>query len=176
MIKDPISKLYKHMTSKELAALAFANLINQDPLEEARITDAVPRRTYHTLDYAFREHLTNIFDVACCWSIQYWQCKARHMAANAVLLAHLHDKITRAQLVLDDAMVDTYAQQLAALETALEEICHEYHIDINAVKHFAGITTESKSKMCPDVDYLKRIKGEMVAILNGQIEYKTINS
>lgn len=167
MIKDPISKMYKHMNSKELALLAFANLTIDDPLELARITEAVPLRTYQALDYAFREHLSNVFDVACCWSIQYWQCKTRQMTANAVLLAHLHDNTKIEQLVLDDEIVERYAKQIAALEIALEEVCLEYHIDINAVKQIAGITTSTKRKNIPDADYLRHIKGEMCAVLDG---------
>ena len=176
MIKDPLSKLYKHMTSKELAALAFANLANNDPLEEARISDAVPRHTYICLDATFRQHLDSIFNMACCWSIQYWQCKSYLLASNGVLLAHLHDKTATDQLTKDDDIVELFAQQIAALELALDEVCHEYHIDINAVKQLAGITTDTTLKRPPDANYLKRIKGEMVAILNGDIEYKAINN
>jgi hypothetical protein len=177
MIKDPLSKLYKHMTSKELAALAFANLTNNDPLEEARISDAVPRHTYICLDATFRQHLDSIFNMACCWSIQYWQCQTRKMAANGVLLAHLHDKTATDQLAKDDDIVELFAQQIAALELALDEVCHEYHIDINAVKQLAGITTTGTTRQRPpDANYLKRIKGEMVAILNGDKEHKTINN
>ncbi len=177
MIKDPISKLYKHMTSKELAALAFANLANNDPLEEARISDAVPRHTYICLDATFRQHLDSIFNMACCWSIQYWQCKSYLLASNGVLLAHLHDKTAADQLAKDDDIVELFAQQIAALELALDEVCHEYHIDINAVKQLAGITTTGTTRQRPpDANYLKRIKGEMVAILNGDIEYKAINN
>lgn len=177
MIKDPLSKLYKHMTSKELAALAFANLANNDPLEEARISDAVPRHTYICLDATFRQHLDCIFNMACCWSIQYWQCKSYFYASNGVLLAHLHDKTATDQLTKDDDIVELFAQQIAALELALDEVCHEYHIDINAVKQLAGITTTGTTlKRTPDANYLKRIKGEMVAILNGDKEHKTINN
>ena len=165
MIKDPISKLYKHMTSKELAALAFANLANNDPLEEARISDAVPRHTYICLDATFRQHLDGIFNMACCWSIQYWQCKARQMAANGVLLAHLHDKTATDQLAKDDDIVELFAQQLAALEVALEQICHEYSIDIKTVQQIAGITTATTHKITPDTDYLAHIKSELCAIL-----------
>lgn len=168
MIKDPISKLYKHMTSKELAALAFANLANNDPLEEARISDAVPRHTYICLDATFRQHLDSIFNMACCWSIQYWQCKSYLLASNGVLLAHLHDKTATDQLAVDDEMVERYSQQIAALELALEEICHEYHIDINTVKQIAGITTSTTTrKTTPDADYLQHIKSEMCAVLDG---------
>jgi len=168
MIKDPISKLYKHMTSKELAALAFANLANNDPLEEARISDAVSRHTYICLDATFRQHLDSIFNMACCWSIQYWQCKSYLLASNGVLLAHLHDKTATDQLTVDDEMVERYSQQIAALELALEEICHEYHIDINTVKQIAGITTSTTTrKTTPDADYLQHIKSEMCAVLDG---------
>jgi len=168
MIKDPISKLYKHMTSKELAALAFANLANNDPLEEARISDAVPRHTYICLDATFRQHLDSIFNMACCWSIQYWQCKSYLLASNGVLLAHLHDDTDIKQLAVDDEMVERYSQQIAALELVLEEICHEYHIDINTVKQIAGITTSTTTrKTTPDADYLQHIKSEMCAVLDG---------
>jgi hypothetical protein len=165
MIKDPISKLYKHMTSKELAALAFANLANNDPLEEARISDAVPRHTYICLDATFRQHLDGIFNMACCWSIQYWQCTARLMAANGSLLANLKNKDDIKQWALDDEIRDYHARQLAALEVALVEICHEHHIDIHTVKQIAGITNNTELKTIPDADYLLHIKGEMCAVL-----------
>ena len=168
MIKDPISKLYKHMSSKELALLAFANLANRDELEQARIIDAVPRHTYSCLDATFRQHLDSIFNMACCWSNQYWQCKSYLLASNGVLLAHLHDKTATDQFAKDDDIVELFAQQIAALELALDEVCHEYHIDINAVKQLAGITTSTTTrKTTPDADYLQHIKSEMCAVLDG---------
>ena len=167
MIKDPLSKLYKHMSSKELALLAFANLANNDPLEEARIADAVPRHTYICLDYEFRQHLDNVLNMALCWSVQYWQCTARLMAANGCLLARLKDKDDIKQWALDDEIRDHHAGQLAALEVALEEICHEYHIDIHTVKQIAGITNNIKLKTTPDTDYLLHIKSEMCGVLDG---------
>lgn len=165
MIKDPLSKLYKHMSSKELALLAFANLANNDELEQARLADAVPRHTYSCFDAAFTQYLDNVLNMALCWSIQYWQCQTRKMAANGVLLAHLHDDTDIIQLALDDEMVERYSQQIAALERALEEVCIEYHIDISTVKQIAGITTNTTHKTTPDADYLQHIKGEMCAVL-----------
>jgi len=170
MIKDPLSKLYQHMTNQELALLAFANLANNDPLEDARIRDAIPRRTYQSLDMAFIQYLDNVLNMAFCWSIQYWQCKARQMAANGFLIANLHSKtksLDFEQLALDDDMVIRYAQQLAALEVALEQICHEYHIDIKTVQQIAGITTATTHKITPDTDYLAHIKSEMCGVLDG---------
>jgi len=165
MIKDPLSKLYKHMNSQELASLAFANLANNDELEQARIADAVPRHTYICLDATFRQHLDNILNMALCWSIQYWQCTARLMAANGCLLANLKNKDDFKQWALDDEIRDYHARQLAALEVALDEVCHEYHIDINTVKQIAGITNTTTRKAIPDADYLQHIKGEMCAVL-----------
>jgi len=90
------------------------------------------------------------------------------MAANGVLLAHLHDDTDIKQLAVDDEMVERYSQQIAALELVLEEICHEYHIDINTVKQIAGITTSTTTrKTTPDADYLQHIKSEMCAVLDG---------
>jgi len=165
MIKDPLSKLYKHMNSQELASLAFANLANDDELEQARIADAVPRHTYICLDATFRQHLDNILNMALCWSIQYWQCTARLMAANGCLLAHLKVKDDFKQWALDDEIRDHHARQLAALEVALDEVCHEYNIDINTVKQIAGITNNTELKTIPDADYLQHIKGKMCAVL-----------
>lgn len=165
MIKDPLSKLYKHMSSKELALLAFANLANNDELEQARLADAVPRHTYRCFDAAFTQHLDNVLNMALCWSIQYWQCTARQMAANGVLVAHLHDDTDIKQLALDDEIVERLSQQIAALELALEEVCLEYHIDISTVKQIAGITSNTTRKTTPDANYLQHIKGEMCAVL-----------
>jgi hypothetical protein len=165
MIKDPLSKLYKHMNSKELASLAFANLANDDELEQARIADAVPRHTYNCLDATFRQNLDNILNMALCWSIQYWQCTARLMAANGCLLANLKNKDDIKQWALDDEIRDHHARQLAALEVALDEVCHEYNIDINTVKQIAGIAKNTTRKAIPDADYLQHIKSEMCAVL-----------
>lgn len=171
MIKDPISKLYQHMSSQELALLAFANMTTNDPLEQARIADAVPRHTYRCFDAAFTQYLDNILNMALCWSIQYWQCTARQMAANGVLLAHLHDDTDIKQLAVDDEIVERFSQQVAALELALEEVCLEYHIDINTVKQIAGITsTTTTRKTIPDADYLQHTKGEMCAVLSCNME------
>jgi hypothetical protein len=185
MIKDPISKLYKHMSSKELALLAFANLANRDELEQARIIDAVPRHTYSCLDATFSEYLDRVFNMACCWSIQYWQCQARLMAANGCLLAHLKDKDDIQQWALDDEIRDHHARRLAAVEVALVELCQEHGIDIEAVKQIAGITTDFKSNIEldlsapltmsqksvfknstePDPSYLAQMKSDMLGVL-----------
>ena len=131
------------------------------------IADAVPRHTYICLDYEFRQHLDNVLNMALCWSVQYWQCTARLMAANGCLLARLKDKDDIKQWALDDEIREHHAQQLAALEVALEEVCLEYHIDINTVKQIAGITNNIKFKTTPDTDYLLHIKSEMCGVLDG---------
>ena len=100
MTKDPIAKMYKHLSTQELALLAFSSLANGDELEQARIADAVPRHTYSCLDAGFTQHLDRVFNMACCWAIQYWQCQTRTIAARAWWLTAKGDALWQADEAL----------------------------------------------------------------------------
>ncbi len=160
MTKDPIAKMYKHLTAQELALLAFASLANGDELEQARIADAVPRRTYSCLDADFTQHLDRVFNMACCWAIQYWQCQTRTMAARTLWLTAKGEQ----HLQADEALYRHQRRQ-AAIEAALMEICQEHGIDIEAVKQIAGITSDFTGKTDPDPDYLAQVKRDMLGVL-----------
>ena len=162
MTKDPIAKMYKHLTAQELARLAFASLANRNELEQARIADAVPRRTYSCLDAGFTQHLDRVFNMACFWAIQYWQCQTRTMAARTLWLTAKGEQ----HLQADEALYRHQRRQ-AAIETALIEICQEHGIDIEAVKQLAGITSDfaDNGDHEPDPDYLAEVKSDMLGVL-----------
>ena len=162
MTKDPIAKMYKHLTAQELALLAFASLPGGDELEQARIYDAVPRRTYSCPDMDFVKHLDRVFNMACCWAIQYWQCQTRTMAARSLWLTAKGDRHWQA----DEALYRHQRRQ-AAIEAALMEICQEHGIDIDAVKQLAGITSDfaDNGDHEPDPDYLAEVKSDMLGVL-----------
>jgi hypothetical protein len=160
MTKDPIAKMYKHLTAQELALLAFASLANRNELEQARIYDAVPRRTYSCLDAGFTQHLDRVFNMACFWAIQYWQCQTRIMAARTLWLTAKGEQHWQA----DEALYRHQRRQ-AAIEAALTEICQEHGIDIEAVKQIAGITSDLADNADPDPDYLAQVKRDMLGVL-----------
>ena len=158
MRKDPLSKLYTHMSSQALALLAFANLANSEPLEDARITDAVPRRHYLSLDSSFTNHLNHVFYMACLWSILYWQCRTRLMAVRGICLS-AELGITNRNQEKEYALLDYHEARMAAVEMALIEICDEYRIEINTVRQIAGITRAFKQENTPNAEYLQEVKG-----------------
>ena len=164
MTKDPIAKMYKHLSTQELALLAFSSLANGDELEQARIADAVPRRTYSCLDAGFTQHLDRVFNMACCWAIQYWQCQTRTIAARAWWLTAKGDRHWQA----DEALY-RHRRRQAAIKAALMEICQEHGIDNEAVKQIAGITSDfaDNGDHDPDPDYLVQMKSNMLGVLIG---------
>lgn len=164
MLKDPIGKMYQHLSSQELALLAFANLTNNNPLEDARITDTVPRHRYLCLDTTFTNHLNRVFYMACLWSIEYWRCRTQLMAVRGICLS-AELGITNRDKEKEYALLDYHSAQMAAVEVALIEICDEFRIDINAVRQIAGITRINKQENTPNADYLQKLKKYMCQVL-----------
>lgn len=164
MLKDPIGKMYQHLSSQELALLAFANLTNNNPLEDARITDTVPRHRYLCLDTTFTKHLNHVFYMACLWSIEYWRCRTQLMAVRGIFLS-AELGITNRDKEKEYALLDYHSAQMAAVEVALIEICDEFRIDINAVRQIAGITRINKQENTPNADYLQELKKYMRQVL-----------
>jgi hypothetical protein len=71
MKQDPITKLYKELSNKELAALSLNYLTQENPdeLELARIKAAVPIQNYRGMDQEFHQHLDTLTMMICLWTI-----------------------------------------------------------------------------------------------------------
>lgn len=65
------TSLYKLLTPKELAVLAFKYCADHDAAEAERVCASVPRSTYITTDMQYRVHLENISTVVLLWGMEY---------------------------------------------------------------------------------------------------------
>ena len=169
--RNKIAKAYEAMKPEQLAAIAFQNVMKQDAVEFDRVRDAVPRRTYNSLDYDYRMRFSSLFDFADYWTIQ----RQRHVIDSLSLTIKLY-QLTRELIAAKpgadefitlseqlDVLVERCSRQnamLAAMDVAMATVCRELGIDAELIRTFAGFKPLPDGFAEPDADWL----AEMTAI------------
>ena len=80
MNQRPLSAAYEGMTSKELAAAAFAHADNE--LESLRIKAGIPWKTYSMMDAQFIDALEHLHLMGYLWANDYWSPKSCGRSTN----------------------------------------------------------------------------------------------
>jgi len=75
-----VEKLYKKLTSEELAGLAFEALARQDGIELDTVVGNVKTQVYKCKDWGYRWRLVGLTDLYKYYSMIYWKNRA-YMAA-----------------------------------------------------------------------------------------------
>ena len=127
MKRQQVNKLYSQLTPQEQAALLFEAAIRQDESEANLILDSVERRTYSAPHVDYQQRITGLMSLSGCYGIMYWKT----LCQLSALLA----------LSLNDACYDKAARlfinKINSMDIALESVCKELNIDVDAIKKFA---------------------------------------
>jgi hypothetical protein len=121
---------------------------DEDELEIERVKSAVSWKSYDCIDFDYREWVDGFIHMASYWAIQHWQLCSRQMGTLALL--HLLLKREKEDQA-EEAMIQLklFESRLLALDRALEAVCEEHGLDIQAARNLAG--TQPFDPMLPDL-------------------------
>jgi hypothetical protein len=103
------------MTNAELANLAFTALVRDDDNERETILDNVQHVNYLTLHYDFKRRFLGYLNLGGYYGLIYWKTRASMTAADC------HQQLNT----------------LGAMDAALQVVCDNYNLEINAVRKYA---------------------------------------
>ena len=138
-MKTDITKLYKQLTPKELGNLAVDAIISKDFKGAELIKNSVERKTYECNDMEYQSRLNGIVQLGLFYGVEWWKNQA--LLTAGLWLTNQTEPDTNIQNHDDDAIaaIKELQARLASLELAINQICEQSQIDINAVKYWAGI-------------------------------------
>ena len=116
-----VNKLYDKLTPIEQANLSFEAITRRDNSELAAILDAVPLQTCQLPHFDYRSRSYGLMTMALFYGSIYWK--------------------TRAIILVSREPGENLAV-LNAIDTALENVCSQLHIDINAIRTLAQCECE----------------------------------
>ncbi len=122
-----ISKLYAKLTPNEQAALAFEASVNDDIADIEAIVSAVTRRNYIMPDREYMKRSDGLILLSWFYRGEYWKNLAMGFSLS---LAGTPNK-------QNGKLVDKYAAKLAAMEVALNQVCSQLNVDVQAVRKVA---------------------------------------
>ena len=166
MKSNGITKLYAELTNKERAALSFRYMTEGNELEFDRILATVPRFTYRCHDFEYRNWLDAFFNVWHIWAIEHWQCRYRAVAAMYGAQIRLRqERMGDVSKYLDAH--ELWESRLLALDAALEAVCEEHGIDVDAMR---GLTETEAYRpvfrdLKPDSEYQKRMQDDFRSLI-----------
>lgn len=139
MNQRPLSAAYEGMTSRELAAAAYAHAGNE--LESLRIKAAIPWRTYSMMDAQFIDTLEHLHLMGYLWANDYWRLQFLY-AADVLGMAHAHiqGEIKERDGHLESLM--EWKKIIAAHFEALKEVCEAHGINYQTVLKRVGIAED----------------------------------
>lgn len=127
MKPNQVNKLYSKLTPHEQANLAFEANANGDNANFEAINSAVEWHNYNMPHYDYRTRSFGLLCLAWYYRGEYWQALAKWVLGLATS---------------NGANVRQYSERLAAMNTALNQICEELNVEVQAVKKLADC--------CPD--------------------------
>ena len=163
MKQDNVAKMYRLLTNKERAALAFRYMADANELEIERVAAAVPWKSYEGPDIEFKNWINGFFALANYWGLTHWQLYARKLAA----LGSIHILFNQNERDKADLAIDAHSHweaRLLALDLALLSICEENGIDPNAVRRLAD--AEPYFPILSDLASDAEFQAEMLANFN----------
>jgi hypothetical protein len=166
MKSNGITKLYAELTNKERAAISFRYMAEGNEIEVDRIVASVPRFTYRCPDYEYRAWLYAFFSVWSIGAMEHWQCRSRAVAAMCGAQIQLLQK-QKGSVSKFIAAQQLWESRLLALDAALEAVCEEHGIDVDAMR---GLTeTEAyrpvSRDLTPDSEYQERTRDNIRMLL-----------
>ncbi len=111
--------------------LAFEACSRHDGAEADAIVNNVQWKTYQMLDYGFQRLSTNLLFLSLLYGKEYWRLRA--------LLFYFGTN----QVGEPDETCELIIKKMAAIETALVEVCNEVNVAPNSVRRMAD---------CPELD------------------------
>jgi len=154
MNQRPLSAAYEGMTSRGLAAAAYAHADNE--LESLRIKAAIPWKSYSMMDAQFIDALEHLHFMGYLWANDYWRLQFLY-AGDVIGMAYEH-------IAADIKKRDSYVELLtgrkkiiAAHFEALKEVCEAHGIDYKTVLKRVGITEDVDRTAGLDLEYKTRV-------------------
>ena len=157
------AKLYAHLNSQQLAAIALSHLAQGNSAEIARIIEALPVHRYRapSRDY-FRmvEVMTNLAHIC---SICYWRTLARTSALHGLLLAANGSDY--------EAPPDTVKRleqgelELGSIKAAWFDLCGRMGWDRQALNHIAHMPINDRPSDI-DADYYAELMETWQSVLD----------
>ena len=166
MKSNGITKLYAELTNKERAAISFRYMAEGNEMEFDRILASVPRFTYRCHDFEYRAWLEAFFNVWHIWAIEHWQCRCRAVAAMCGTQIQLLQK-QKGSVSKFIAAQELWESRLLALDGALEAVCEEHGIEVDAMR---GLTETEAYRpvlrdLTPDSEYQERTQKNFRSLL-----------
>lgn len=132
---DRVTRLYVGLTNKEKAALAFGFLCHKNEIEWGRVEASVLWKKYKCVDVEYIRWRDRFFRMSSYWGIEHWQLRSRHTAAISYAMWAPSEEEHYEEMIEQLWKLES---QLLALDSALEAVCHEHSLDIEAVRAFSG--------------------------------------
>lgn len=154
MNQRPLSAAYEGMTSRELAAAAYAHADNE--LESLRIKAAIPWKTYSMMDVQFIDALEHLHLMGYLWANDYWRLEFLHVG-DVLGMAYHHIK---GDIKKRDGYVELLAgwkKIIAAHFEALKEVCEAHGIDYKTVLKRISITEDADRTAGLDLEHKTRV-------------------
>ena len=146
-MEKQLDNLYKSMTPKELANIAFSCISGRDETALNRVLENVPRRTYSLPDAEYLHKLERISTTAMYWGMMFWKLTAAFGLSNIPELNNPTEKEN-----------DGYIRKLTASVIAMKRLCETYGLSFKAVCRYTGIGI--------DMDFLNRYRPDETIIQN----------
>ena len=127
MKTSQINKLYSKLTPRELAVLAFEASVNDDIANMKIIMSAVAKHEYRMPDIEYMHRSNGLVLLSWFYRGEYWKNLAMGFS---ICFAGLPGK-------QNDKLADRYAAKLAAMDEALNQVCNQLNVDVQAIKKTA---------------------------------------
>jgi len=112
------------------------HFVGGNAAEVEQITTTVPYQNYTTRHSEYVQWLNGLFHVASFWAVEHWRLQARRFAALAGVDAARKAGENGEAKVLE-LVLRLWEQRLVALDQAIELVCADYGLDVQAVRRFA---------------------------------------
>lgn len=162
MNQRPLSAAYEGMTSKELAAAAYAHADNE--LESLRIKAVIPWKTYSMMDVQFIDTFERIHLMSYLWACDYWRLQFLYAV---VVMKMAHDHIA-GDIKEGNGYVESlteWRKAIAAHFEALKEVCEAHGIDYKTLLKRVDITEDADRTVGIDLEHKTRVITALEALL-----------
>lgn len=167
MNKDTVTKLYKNVPSKDLAALAFHYALECNELEVTRIFDSVELKEYRAPDVAYIAWAGKLSSVAGVWGMMHWRLQTARAAALAMLAFNVQKGDV--EVIESNAKdMDKVEAQLVALDNLLTILSETHGISPDDVRCYASTDAfmPSRENVEADLVYQSRTLNDFNSLLN----------
>lgn len=148
-----ITKLYAGLTDKELAALAFDYMMQDNEIEMKRIQAAMPEQYFVGSPPEFRRTFHGFLHISMLYAIEYWRQVAMANIYLAGLSAMSKQTIEATKHLSDEEIVnsteyqeweatlkmfETHEIMLLSMEVAIDELSADHGLNPQSLRGMAG--------------------------------------